>query len=520
MLYAYRSATTKTPIAIPIMSPKTKKSHKQNTVKSNLYWNTLITIPSQIICFVISIFIARILAPTDFGIMAITMMTIGYANLITNFAFNQALVQKVITNKKVINSIFTLDLIISISLAATFFFGSEYISLFFNSPECKYTVRVLCLVFVVTTFQAIPYAILRRDMDFKTVSKIDVFHALSTSILTLIFAINHFQYWSLVYGQLISLIITTIALCIKAKWVPHFQYSHDSMKEVYHFGIWNFLGAQLNFFVRHIDKIIIGRFFGPLSLGYYDKSMSIAVVPSSSLIMNINSVMFSAFSKNKDSKSRLQEHFKKSLTIVSIISFPIYTGLITVAPYFVQSLLGEKWNPMIFPFQIILLGFLFKSFGGLISSMNVGIGKYKNHTLRLLLSGIIFVIMCFILLRFNLNGIALSFVIFSFTQFFLSTSLGISEIGISWKHVIHSILPAFIASMIMFLVVQCLAAYYLTRWDISNLALLSAIGATVYVLILFVNQSKAIVEVRSIIINDIKNNVLVICGRIKRSAEM
>jgi len=456
---------------------------------------------------VISILVARILAPRDYGIMGITMMTIGYANLMTNFGFNEAIIQKAIVSKKLINSIFTFDVIISVGFAAIFFFGAGYISRFFNSPECVYTIRVLSTLFLATTFRNMAESILKRDMRFKAIATMDVSRNILSAIVTLVLAMNHFQYWSLVYGQLVPIIIVTIAFCARAKWFPMITYSHHSMKRVYDFGLWNFLKGQFNFLIDHVDKMVIGRFLGPVSLGLYDKSMSIAVIPNDSLIMNINSVMFSSFSRNKECGTTLQQQFTKALTLLSIANFPMYTGLIAVAPYFVYGLLGEKWAPMIVPFQILLFGFLFKSFTGLVASLNVGIGRYRGHTLRLILCLLNFAVMCLVFVNFGLNGIAVSFVIFSFTVFIFTIPLGMSKTMMCWKDVMAAILPGVRGSLVMVSTVMVFSHCYATERSVVNLFILSGIGAVAYFVYLLVEWNESVREMRRVLVNDIKEKV-------------
>jgi O-antigen/teichoic acid export membrane protein len=282
-------------------------------------------------------------------------------------------------------------------------------------------------------------------------------------------------------------------------------YSHNSMKAVYNFGFWNFLRAQFGFMIDHIDRVLIGRFLGPVPLGFYDKSMSIAVVPSNSVIMNINSVMFSSFSRTKESEAELRHQFLKSLTVVSIVSLPIYTGLICIAPYFVEGLLGEKWAPMIVPFQIVLAGFLPRSFAGLIASLNVGIGKYRSHTIRVFISMVVFAVSCALLLRIGLLGVAAGFVIYCVAMCILTMSLSVSSVGISWKDAAARIWPGFRASGVMFLAVMSFSHFLLVTRCVVNLGALSAIGAVVCFVLLLFDKSEVVADLRKTILRDVKH---------------
>ena len=206
-------------------------SESRNT-RSQLYWNTLLRIPAQVINFVISILVARLLMPRDFGIMGITMMIIGYTNLFTNFGFVEAIIQKNIHDKKILNSIFTFNLTISCLLAGGFYLIAGLIADFFNTPEAMMVIRVMSIVFIITAFPIVPNAILRRDMKFKAVAIFDLIQAILMSIITLLLAYKGFEYWALVYGQIIPLAVTSVLLCIKVRYLPSLYYNNNLMKKV------------------------------------------------------------------------------------------------------------------------------------------------------------------------------------------------------------------------------------------------------------------------------------------------
>jgi O-antigen/teichoic acid export membrane protein len=484
---------------------KEKMNNQNVSTRSQLYWNTLLQVPSQIIAFVISIVIARILNPKDFGIMGIAMMLIGYANLFTNFGFSEAIIQKRIKDNKTLDSIFTINLIVSLILALLFYVSANYIAIFFKSPECENVIKVLSSFFIITSFSAVPSALLRRDMNFKTISLLDLSGSFLMSFVTLILALIHFEYWALVFGQLIPTVLITIILCIRVGWIPTITYEHSSIRGILNFGGWNFFRVQWGFAIKHIDRFIIGRWLGTTNLGFYEKSLSIAMLPFNSITMNINAVMFSAFSNNQDKIDFLQNHFKKSLTLISIIIFPIYFGLICISSYFVHVFLGYKWVPMITSFQIILIGCTLNIFSGLTASLNIGMGNYKIHTLLYVLSSIIFIFCCFIFIRFGLIGIAISYLLFMLTSNLFTLLLSLSKLNIPWKDFFYSVSPGLSGSIIMFIALQLLANYIFEEYSYLNLISLILSGAIIYLIYIFINKAKAVKEIRSKIIIDVLN---------------
>ncbi len=489
------------------MNEEQNNGEKKST-RIQIYWNTLVRIPPLLINFIISIIVTRILAPKDYGILGIAMMFIAYANLFTNFGLGEAIIQKEIYNKKIFNSIFTFNLLVSLLLACGFYFTAGLIAEFFQSPECKMAIRVLSLFFIITSFPVIPSAILRRDLNFKTLAFLDIFQSLLMSAITLTLAWIGLGYWALIYGQLIPLAIVAVIFCVKAKYIPFIYYNHSLMKDVYNFGGWNFFRTQLWFLSQQVDKFIIGKWLGPVQLGYYDKALTLGATPYSIITMNINAVMFSSFSINKDNIPQLKESFMKSVALISFINFPIYLGLITVAPYFVYSILGNKWAPMIIPFQIALVGLLFKSFFGLNASLNVGVGRYKEHAMRSLYALIIFSILCVIFVRQGIKGIAIGFLLFCVFELVLLMDLSRKVIQLELSDLSNSILPGMISSVIMFIVSFISSILLFKEYSLINMMIVTLIGIITYVLCILLNKSPLATEFKLYILKDIKKYLL------------
>ncbi len=427
--------------------------------------------------------------PKDFGIMGITMMLIGYANLFTNFGLGDAIIQKQIRDKKVLNSIFFFNLVISSILVITFLFFAEMISEFFNTPECKTAIQIMSLVFIINAIAIVPGSILRRDMDFKALAIIEVLQSVLMSVITLFLAWRGYGYKALIYGQLIPTIVRSIALCYKSWYLPFIYYNHSLMKEIYSFGGWNLLRIQLLFASQHVDRFIAGKFLGPVLLGFYDKALSLSTTPNNAITMHINSVMFSSFSSHKDDLVQLQESFKKGMALIALITFPIHVGLIVVAPYFVNCLLGINWSPMIFPFQVILLGTVVKSLGGMTTSLNIGVGEYRANTMQFFYAFLVFTFCCIIFLSKGINGIAISFLIFSVTEILLLLRLSLKSIRLRWWELVKTLAPASFATIVMYLITALLSNTLLKEQTILNMIFIVMIGALVYATYLIFDQS-------------------------------
>ena len=461
-----------------------------------LYWNTFLPVLSQSFRFVISIIVARLLLPSDFGIISISMIAITFANILTNFGFNQAIIQKKIKDNQLINSIFTLDLLISTFLFIIFLSFAKSFAFFFKIQEAEYAIRVLSLIFIITSFQGIANALLSRDLRFEIISTINLFHTIFSALLTLILAYAGYRYWSLIYGQIIPLAIMTLILCIYSKWQPSICYKNYLMKSIYDFGIWNFLKAQLQYFSQNIDKIVIGKTLGAHDLGLYDKSMSISIMPLDAITMNINSVLFASYSKNKTDLQILRKQFLKSLALISLINTPIYLGLIAVSPHFVLIILGDKWSEMIIPFQIILFSSIFKSFAGVISSLNVSMGNYRLHTVNLLFSTIIFVSLIVILFKYKLIGISIAYLLYCIATPYLTINLARSKLELTWKDILSGVKTGILGASFMFSLVIILMRVYYSDIILINMIILIIFGCLFYLIYIYFDDSEYSNEIK------------------------
>ena len=456
-------------------------------LRNQLYWSLCLRISSQIITFVISIFVARLLDPSDFGVMGIAMMLIGYANVFTDFGFSQAIIQKNIFENKIINSIFTFNFFISSIFFIIFYLSSEFIALYFNNKECSYVIKTMSFAFIVTSFYVIPSALLRRDLKFKLFSILELFKSLFISFFTLIFAYLDYGYWALAYGQLLPMIIFSFIFCLNARWLPVFYYKHSLMGDVYNFGIWNFIRTQLEFASRHVDKFYVGKYLGVTSLGYYDKSVSLSNMPVESVFMNINSVMFSSYSHLKSDKVAIKNNFLKSICISAMLGYPIYIGLFLVSPYFVHGMLGEKWAPMIPAFKVLILAFISKIFLGNISSLNIAVGKYKEQTTVFFISFLCFLLLIYLFRDYGLVGVSLSFLFFNLIFFCFGVYIVMKYLNISFFELLTPFCGGLIPALMMSAIVKFFSMNFFIDYTIVNLFYLSIIGTVSYIIFMLLD---------------------------------
>jgi len=475
----------------------------EGKTRSSMYWNLSFKIPYEMFRFGVSIVVARLLDPKDFGIVSIATMIIFYSNTLTNLGFKSALVQRKEITKEHITSVFTADLMISFFMMCLFYFLAPLIADFFHSPESMNVIRVMSLTFVLSTFYDLPYTLFRRDLNFKVITIVDTTKEVSMSLITVILAIYGLKYWSIVWGQLIPLSIAAVFLIFKAHWKPRLSRTFVALKDLFDYGAWSFVRTQLYFFSSRLDRLIVGRYLGMSILGVYDKAKSLSQMPSESISSNINNVLYSSFSRIQDKKEELVSMLKKSIVVTSIINFPIYVGLFAVAHHFVPVVLGEKWNAMIVPLQIMCISGIFASFSGLLLTAAVNIGNYKKYTIRQMIATGILFILWLVLVQWGIVAVALGAVMYSLLTFYVGIGIIREKIALPWKVFALCIMPALISSLIMLLCIEVIYALLISKYTLINLVAVIVAGTVTYMILIMKIPSSALDSIRSSVQRDL-----------------
>lgn len=460
----------------------------------------------QVFKFAISIIIARLLDPKDFGIMGLATMVVMYADSLTSVGFNRALIQRKDISDEHVSSAFTVNLSISVLFTIVIILMSEKLAYFFRVPELKNVLIVLSSVFVMSCFFQIPLTLMKRQLDFKVVALTELYRGVLQSCMTLVLALLGFHYWALVLGLITSYIFGSLYITFKVRWKPRIRYKHSAMKDLFSFGLWNFIRVQTSQINGYADKFIIGKFLGPVLLGFYEKAFSTVAVQKGNFTAQVNTVMFSSFSRlQSDTRDTIKKYLMKTLSATSLVIFPVNFGLFALAQYFVMILLGPKWEPMIIPLKIISVAFLFNALSEICSNLNMGTGKYVNQTLRECAGNVLLIIACLFTVRYGLEFIALGVMAVYAMMFIVTFHLTIGNIDISWADLLESILPAIIGSLVMLLVVEMSKRYFFFEINMVNFILMVAIGAFTYVLIVFFPKYPGIEGYRTSMILYIKN---------------
>lgn len=448
--------------------------------RQSLIWYTTVPFIIHFLRFANSILLARLLSPSDFGIIGIITVIFYYCDSFSDFGFGKAIIQRKEITGDHYASYFSFNILVSLLFFFSIYFFSESISSFYGMPELSEAMEVLAFMFLITAVSAGARVKLKRSLDFKSIAIIDGLKVALQIAISLTLALNDFGFWSIIVAVLISNFFALILLLLIAQYAPKFSFNLKPLKDLYHFGLWDFLGAQFKLISDSADKLIIGKVLGASSLGFYDKAAAIAIMPSDQISLRLSHISFSSFSRIQDDPEELDRYFFKIVILNSVILLPILAGLCWVSGTFTLVLLGEKWLPMVSSLQIFSVSFIFASFSNPVIAMNQAIAQVKAQTLIRIVLTIVLVIG---LMRVSLYGIesaALAVLVFNILMFILSYSLLNRFLKFGWAKLLLNLLPPVTLVVIMLLSLCALDYFFSLEENFLNLLLEVLVGGISY----------------------------------------
>ncbi|MGC9384816.1 MAG: lipopolysaccharide biosynthesis protein [Kosmotogaceae bacterium] len=332
---------------------------KQKTI-NGMAWSVSERISLQVMHMLISIILARLLDPSEFGLLGMLAIFTSIAQSILDSGFGSALIQKKDATQTDSSSIFYFNLLIGILLASIFFFSAPLIANFYQQPILKPITRVLSLNMIINAFSLVQLSILRKKMEFKNQFIVSMIAVLFSGIAGTIAAYNGMGVWSLVIQTLSHSLAQAIALWILSKWRPIGNFSLESLKTMFSFGSRLLIAGIIETVFKNLYQTFIGKVYSPSDVGYYSRASTMESAASVATSMALGTVVFSAFSPYQDDDTTLRKVHSKTIKMSMFVLMPVMIGLIAIAEPLFLFLLTEKWADSIPYFQLLcVIGLLF-----------------------------------------------------------------------------------------------------------------------------------------------------------------
>lgn len=326
---------------------------KSNKVVSGLFWVYLENISAQLVSFVVTIILARLLEPSYYGVVALVSVFIAVATVFVNSGFGAALIQKSDADELDYSSMFWFNLLVSVVLYAIIFSFAPTIADYYGVPELTIIMRILALSVPLSAFNCIQQAYVSSRMVFKKSFLSNSGGALVSGIIAVIMAYNGAGIWALVVQRILHVFFNTFFLRLIVKWSPKWMFSWSRLKPLISFG-WKLLTTGLLFTLyAEIRTLIIGKRYSTEDLGYYNQGYNFPKFIASNVDSTITRVLFPSLANIKEGEGILADKTRRAAKTSAFIMTPVLLGLYMVSDTLVPLLIGEKWQPCV-PYMKIL----------------------------------------------------------------------------------------------------------------------------------------------------------------------
>ena len=320
-----------------------EKSLKDKTVKGTI-WSGIDNVAQMGVSFLVSIVLARLLTPDDYGLIGIIAIFTAVCQTLINGGFTTALIRKNNTTDDDYNTVFIVNLVMSLFLYAIIWACSPLISSFFDREELITLTRVTSLGMIVGALALVQQTRLTKRIDFKSQTKITIIASVSSGIIGIGLALAGIGVWALVAQQLSAQVLRTVLLWLVNKWIPKFIFSSKSFHELFGFGWKIMLSSILNTVWNELYQVVVGKYYSSATLGQYTRAKQFSTLFSSNLSTVIQRVTFPVLSNIQEDKTRMISAYRRIIKTTMFVTAVSMFFLGAVSEPLVYCLIGPKWH--------------------------------------------------------------------------------------------------------------------------------------------------------------------------------
>ena len=400
---------------------------------------------TQLIGIPTTLILARLLSPADFGIAAAATFFIQLGKRMGNMGLNTALVRMKDVREEHRASVFVINLVFGLFAWTVLMLAAPSIGAFYNDERVTGAVRVASTIFLVNFFGAVEYAVLQRDMKFKEMAFVEW----TTPVLFLPIAVGlawaGWGYWSLLIAQVVSNMASTCSKVYFGRWKPSLKITRVGVADTVPFGMGVYAKRLLTYAAENLDSLIVGGLFGVTWLGYYDKAFNAADNLSNRLSIG-STVMFRIFAIIQDERERFVRAYTKVVLAGTIVTLPVFAGLIVAAREFIVVVFGEKWLPAVVPFQFLCAAGALRLMTAYASAAIQANGQIWSEVWRKVAQVVLVVALVFLLRPWGIAGAGLAVFIAALILALLMQGLVRRVVGLTWREMLSPLRPPVIAA--------------------------------------------------------------------------
>lgn len=471
-----------------------KDDFRKKTVKG-LAWSTFSQVGKHFSMVLITIVLIRLLSPAEYGLITMILIISNFANILVDFGFGPAIIQKQDITQTDLSSVFWLNLMLGCLTTILVIVLAPFIAQFYETPLLENITYILAPIFFITSFNVVQRMLLSKNIDFKSLAKIELFAPIFAGIVAIVLAWQGWGVWSLVAQQLALFGAMAIALWWINPWRPTWEFSLASIKSMTEFSLNLFANQSLNYWLQQLDQIIIGKFYASADLGIYNRAAAFVLKPVRSVSMVINRVMFPSFSAIQDQKAKVAAIYLQIIGTITFVAFPAMVGLWAISQPFVSIVFGEQWIGIIPFLQIFCFVGMFQSINTLPDSVIYAMGRSDLAFKIGIFQKINTVIGVLIGLKWGMIGIAVGILISDFVNLWPKLYYGGKLVNLSVAKQLKAVIGSTLCTALMGAFV-CVLQIVLEAWlPVGLLLVLSIVtGGLFYFMVAFALRLKPLEE--------------------------
>lgn len=470
-----------------------------------LGWSAIENITKLGITFIVSIVLARLLSPDEYGLIGILTIFISVFTAIVDSGFTNALIRKIDITDEDYSTVFYTNIVVSFVMALILFFSARPIAIFFEREELVPLTQVMSSILIINAFSIVHRARATKMLDFRIQTKITFFSSIFSGVVGITMAYAGYGVWALVGQQVSVNLLTTILFWTYSKWFPFKKFSSRSFQEMWAFGWKLLVSSLLDTTWKEIYQIVIGKCYSPVTLGLFTRAKQFSDLCSTNLTSVVQRVSFPVLSSIQDDPKRLKDAYRRVIKTTMFPTFVFMFGMASIAKPMILVLIGEQWIECVPMLQLICI------YGALypLHAINLNMLQVKGRSdlfLRLeIVKKIIAVVPILMGVFLNIYLMLIGTIIFNFVSYYLNAFYSGSLLNYSFKEQVMDIMPSFLIALVMSILL-----YSFSFIDVNpflQLAIQLILGCAIVLVICEFIKLKEYIEIKGIIASMIKKQL-------------
>jgi PST family polysaccharide transporter len=467
---------------------------------SGITWSIVSRSGRLVLTFVIGVILARLLSPREFGLVAMITVITSFAAIFSELGFSAALVQKQDVGETHLSSVFWLNLGAGLVLTLLFVAGAPLIARFYQEPMLAPLTMLIAMNFVISSLNIVQNTLFTRSLNFQILAIVEICALAVAGAVSITMAYTGFGVWSLAVQSVIVSAVTALLLWLLSDWRPSLLFHWAAIKDLLGFSVNMFGTKVLNYWVRNIDYLLIGRVLGSNPLGIYNRAYDIMLFPLVSVSRVLSRVMFPSFSIIQEDKGRVSSLYLKITRTIALITFPMMLGLFVTVEPFVLTVFGAQWAAMIPVLRILSLVGMPESIGTLTGNLYLSQGRADLEFKVGLFVKINVILGIVIGLRWGIVGVAAGYAIASFVNAYPNFYFAGRLVNLTYWQLLRNVNAVLACALAMAAFVWVTGLIVPSSWpDWALLATQVSSGVVIYPLLVHLFRLRAYQELRALL---------------------